>query len=53
MERHGVPHDAPTPKDATEATEEQRVLQQKLDHQDDDPEAPARTQSHRQIPDEN
>ncbi len=33
--------DAPsTPKDATEATEDQRELQDELDHQDDDPNAP-------------
>lgn len=43
----------PTPKDATQATEEQRRLQQQLDHQDDDPDAPARHQDHHQIPDEN
>ncbi|MFB1298848.1 hypothetical protein ACAG24_025430 [Mycobacterium sp. pW049] len=45
-------HPPANPKDATEATEEQRDLQEKLDHQDDDPDAPARTQTHRQIPDE-
>ena len=41
-----------TPKDATQATEEQRELQEKLDHQDDDPDAPARSQTRHQIPDE-
>ena len=41
-----------TPKDATRATEEQRDLQEKLEHQDDDPDAPARSQSRHQIPDE-
>ncbi|WP_162834970.1 hypothetical protein [Mycolicibacterium iranicum] len=41
-----------TPKDATESTQEQRELQQKLEHTDDDPDAPARTQTYRQIPDE-
>lgn len=41
-----------TPEDATEATEEQRELQEKLDHRGDDPDAPARTQSRHQIPDE-
>jgi hypothetical protein len=30
----------PTPKDATKATEEQRRLQDELDHQNDDPDAP-------------
>jgi hypothetical protein len=42
-----------TPEDATKASEEQRKLQEKLDHKDDDPDAPARSQTHRQIPDEN
>lgn len=32
--------DRPTPADARETTEEQRVVQQQLDHQDDDPAAP-------------
>ncbi|HEY9267346.1 MAG TPA: hypothetical protein VIQ11_22375 [Mycobacterium sp.] len=43
---------APTPEDATKATEEQRDMQEKLEHQDEDPDAPARTQSRHQIPDE-
>lgn len=43
---------SPTPEDATEATEEQRELQEKLEHQDDDPDAPARSQTRHQIPDE-
>lgn len=42
-----------TPEDATQATEEQRELQDKLDHADDDPDAPARSQTYRDIPDEN
>ncbi|BBY75768.1 hypothetical protein MPRF_26670 [Mycolicibacterium parafortuitum] len=42
-----------TPKDATQATDEQRREQDKLDHQNDDPDAPAGWQTHRQIPDEN
>ncbi len=37
---------------ATRATEEQRELQEKLEHQDEDPDAPARSQSRHQIPDE-
>lgn len=40
------------PEDATEATEGQQELQQKLEHTQDDPHAPARNQTHRQIPDE-
>jgi len=39
--------------DATQATDEQRDLQDKLDHQDDDPDAPAGWQTRHQIPDEN
>ena len=42
----------PTPKDATEATEEQREEQELLEHQNDDPDAPARSQSRHDIPDE-
>jgi hypothetical protein len=41
-----------TPKDATKATEEQRELQEELDHQDDDPDAPGRHQSREQVADE-
>lgn len=51
MEQNDFP--PATPKDATEATEEQRDLQEKLEHTDDDPDAPARNQTYRQIPDEN
>ena len=42
-----------TPEDATKASDEQRELQEKLDHKDDDPDAPARSQTRHQIPDEN
>lgn len=42
----------PTPKDATKATEEQQELQEKLDHQQDDPEAPGGHQSRAQVADE-
>jgi hypothetical protein len=41
-----------TPKDATKATEDQRELQEELDHQDDDPEAPGGCQSRDQVADE-
>ena len=41
-----------TPKDATEATEEQRYIQEKLDHRDDDPEAPGGHQTKDQVADE-
>lgn len=40
------------PKDATQATEEQREQQDLLEHQADDPEAPGRHQTHHQVPDE-
>ena len=41
-----------TPEDATKATEEQREMQDKLERQDEDPDAPARDQTYRDIPDE-
>lgn len=41
-----------TPKGATKATEEQQELQEKLDHQRDDPEAPGGHQSRAQVADE-
>ena len=47
MEQFNNP--APTPKDATKATEEQRRLQEKLDHQSDDPDAPGRHQDGDQL----
>jgi hypothetical protein len=40
------------PKDAREATEEQRELQGELEHQDDDPDAPGGHQTHNQVADE-
>lgn len=50
MEQSNVP--PATPEDATKATEEQRELQDKLDHRNEDPDAPARSQTRHQIPDE-
>jgi hypothetical protein len=41
-----------TPKDARKSTEEQREIQDELDHQDDDPDAPGRHQSHDDLADE-
>ena len=41
-----------TPKDATKATEEQQELQDELDHQGDDPDAPGGWQSRDQVADE-
>ncbi|BBX20556.1 hypothetical protein [Mycolicibacterium duvalii] len=49
MEQSRIP---PTPEDATKATAEQQELQRKLEHADDDPDAPARSQTRHQIPDE-
>lgn len=43
---------ASTPRDATKATEEQRREQAQLDHQGEDPDAPALHQSRHQLPDE-
>lgn len=40
------------PADAREVTEEQRELQGDLDHQNDDPQAPGRHQTHKQVADE-
>ena len=42
-----------TPKDATQATDEQREEQAQLDRRDEDPDAPAGHQTYRDIPDEN
>ena len=43
---------AATPKDATEATEDQRQVQEQLDHRDDDPEAPGGHQDRHDVADE-
>lgn len=40
-----------TPVDARKASEEQRVLQEQLDHQDDDPAGPGKVDRH-QVADE-
>jgi hypothetical protein len=40
------------PKDATKATEEQQELQDELDHQNDDPDAPGGQQTRKQVADE-
>ena len=45
--------DAPeNPKDAREATEDQRELQEEFDHQNDDPDAPGGHQTRKQVADE-
>lgn len=41
-----------TPMDATKATEEQRALQDELDHRNDDPEAPGGHQDRHDVADE-
>ncbi|MEZ0356466.1 hypothetical protein [Mycobacterium sp. ENV421] len=41
----------PTPVDATKASEEQRILQDQLDHQNDDPAGPGKVDRH-QVADE-
>ena len=40
------------PEDARKATEEQRQLQEKLEHQDDDSDGPGLHQSRHDLPDE-
>jgi hypothetical protein len=50
MEQQNVP--PATPEDATQATEEQREMQEQLEHKNDDPDAPAGHQSRHQIADE-
>lgn len=42
----------PLPKDAREATDEQREEEELLEHQGDDPEAPGAHQSRHDVPDE-
>jgi hypothetical protein len=41
-----------TPKDATKVTDEQRELQEQLDHRNDDPDAPGRHQDRNTVADE-
>lgn len=43
---------AETPKDARKATEEQRQVQEQLEHQDEDSDAPRLHQSRHQLADE-
>lgn len=50
MERQNDP--PANPKDATKATEEQREVQDELDHKNDDPDAPGRHQTREQVADE-
>ncbi|WP_197513657.1 hypothetical protein [Mycobacterium sp. E2462] len=40
------------PEDARKATEEQRQLQEELEHQNEDPEGPGLHQSRHDLPDE-
>lgn len=50
MEQRNDPRE--TPKDARKATEEQRELQDELEHQNDDPDAPGGHQTRNQVADE-
>lgn len=43
---------SPIPEDATEVTDDQRQMQEELDHPADDPDAPAKHQDRHQIADE-
>ena len=45
-------HQPSTPKDAREATDDQRELQDELEHRNDDPDAPGRHQTRKQVADE-
>ncbi|MEZ0353811.1 hypothetical protein [Mycobacterium sp. pR1184] len=40
------------PEDARQSTEEQRLQQEQLEHQHDDPDAPGLRQSQRNVPNE-
>lgn len=42
----------PAPEDARQATAEQRELQEKLEHQNDDPRGPGLHQTRHDLPDE-
>ncbi|OBI87649.1 hypothetical protein A9X00_23890 [Mycobacterium sp. 1245805.9] len=42
----------PAPEDARKATAEQRELEEKLEHQDEDPDGPGLHQSRHDLPDE-
>ncbi|VBA37937.1 hypothetical protein LAUMK13_01870 [Mycobacterium innocens] len=50
MDQH--PNPPPKPHDARKATDEQRDLQEKLQHQGDDPAAPGLHQTRDQLADE-
>lgn len=47
MEKQNVPPSMP--RDATKASDDQRVLQEQLNHPDDDPEGPGGHQDRHQI----
>lgn len=50
MEQRNNPPE--NPEDARKVTEEQRELQDDLEHQDDDPDAPGGHQTRKQVADE-
>lgn len=52
MDQHANVDPPTAPEDAREATAEQRELQEKLEHQDDDPQGPGLHQSRHDLPDE-
>ncbi|BDB39715.1 MULTISPECIES: hypothetical protein [Mycobacterium] len=52
MDKQSDGSPAPVPKDAREATPEQREQEELLEHQGDDPAAPGSQQSHDEIADE-
>lgn len=52
VDQHPDDHSAPVPKDARESTEEQREVEEQLEHAGDDPDAPGAQQSADQLADE-
>ncbi len=52
MDQHNNLDPAPVPEDARKATEEQRELQEQLEHQHDDSDAPGLHQSRENLADE-
>ncbi len=52
MDNHTNINPPANPEDARKATEEQRELQEQLEHQGDDPDAPGLHESRHQIADE-
>lgn len=52
MDQQGNTEPVSVPEGVRQATEEQRELQEKLEHPDDDPDGPGLHQSRHDLPDE-